>query len=196
MSKILAETTSSEGKGHSKDISGSKRWRSEIPYKEKNYPKKRKQSSAKKAFGETSKREDAFSENEMGDIVITMTSQSKEKAHSQEAAITHASKLSYKEEASKVNHSTKSNGQDLVGCKIKVWWRLDKTYYEGKVMSFDNLKKTHQVDYDDGETEILDLAKEHWEVITDYSLCSHDTRIVKAPPVTPSVVGFENKLWG
>lgn len=34
---------------------------------------------------------------------------------------------------------------------------------EGKVTSFDHFKKTQQVDYNDGETEVLDLTKERWE---------------------------------
>lgn len=140
--KTLGKTTSSEGKGHSKDISGPKQ-RSKIPYKEKNYSKRRKHSLAKTALGETSKGKAVFSDNEMGDIVI---------------------------EASKVNHAKKGNGEDLVGCKIKVWWPLDERYYGGKVKSFDHLKKTHQVDYNDGETEILDLTKERWEAVIDVGL--------------------------
>lgn len=70
---------------------------------------------AKKALEETSKARLFFSDNEMGDIVI---------------------------KASKVNHAKTRNGEDLVGCKIKVWWPLDERYYRGKVASFDHLKNT------------------------------------------------------
>ncbi|KAK4590117.1 hypothetical protein RGQ29_020607 [Quercus rubra] len=55
----------------------------------------------------------------------------------------------------------------LVGCKIKVWWPKDKTFYEGVVHSYDSVKKKHQVIYTDGDEEILNLKKERWEPIVD-----------------------------
>ncbi|XP_073285236.1 uncharacterized protein [Primulina huaijiensis] len=158
--KTLAKTTSSKEEFHSDDISNLKQHRSNLPNKEKNHSKKRKHSLSKKALGETSKAE-IVSEIQMGDIIA---------------------------KASEVNGSKKSNDENLVGCKIKVWWPLDETYYEGKVTSFDHLKKAHQVDYDDGETEILDLTKERWEVIDDYNLSSHEQRTVPPPPSASRVV--------
>ncbi|XP_075499963.1 sister chromatid cohesion protein PDS5 homolog D-like [Primulina tabacum] len=143
--KTLAKTTSSKEDFHSDDISNLKQHRSNLPIKEKNHSKKRKHSLSKKALGETCKGQ-IVSEIQMGDIIA---------------------------KTSEVNGSKKSNDENLVGCKIKVWWPLDETYYEGKVTSFDHLKKAHKVDYDDGETEILDLTKERWEVIDDYNLSSH-----------------------
>ncbi|XP_073039892.1 uncharacterized protein [Primulina eburnea] len=158
--KTLAKTTSSKEDFHSDDISNLKQHRSNLPNKEKNHSKKRKHSLSKKALGETSKGE-IVSEIQMGDIIA---------------------------KAPEVNGSKKSNDENLVGCKIKVWWPLDETYYEGKVTSFDHLKKAHQVDYDDGETEILDLTKERWEVIDDYNLSSHEQRTVPPPPSASRVV--------
>ncbi|EPS63564.1 hypothetical protein M569_11220, partial [Genlisea aurea] len=52
---------------------------------------------------------------------------------------------------------------DIVGCKIKVWWPMDEKYYEGIVKSFDEKKKKHVVLYDDGDVEVLRLDKERWK---------------------------------
>uniref|UniRef100_A0A1D1Z6W4 Sister chromatid cohesion protein PDS5 B n=1 Tax=Anthurium amnicola TaxID=1678845 RepID=A0A1D1Z6W4_9ARAE len=54
---------------------------------------------------------------------------------------------------------------ELVGCRIKVWWPLDKRFYEGTVQSHDPGKKKHVILYDDGDMEVLKLNKEKWELI-------------------------------
>ncbi|XP_062233052.1 sister chromatid cohesion protein PDS5 homolog A-like [Phragmites australis] len=58
-----------------------------------------------------------------------------------------------------------SSSADLVGNRIKVWWPLDKKFYEGVVQSYDSSKKKHTVLYDDGDVEVLNLAKEKWSII-------------------------------
>ncbi|KAL8046058.1 hypothetical protein ABFX02_08G154700 [Erythranthe guttata] len=58
-----------------------------------------------------------------------------------------------------------SSKDNLIGCRIKVWWPMDKQYYEGVVDSYDNEKKKHKVLYDDGEVEVIRLDKERWELI-------------------------------
>ncbi|KAL5199789.1 hypothetical protein ABZP36_020992 [Zizania latifolia] len=58
-----------------------------------------------------------------------------------------------------------SSSADLVGKRIKVWWPLDKKFYEGVVESRDSSKRRHTVLYDDGDVEMLNLAKEKWEII-------------------------------
>ncbi|GAB4830723.1 hypothetical protein Ancab_004756 [Ancistrocladus abbreviatus] len=60
-----------------------------------------------------------------------------------------------------------SHSTDLIDCRIKVWWPLDKQYYEGMVKSYDPEKKMHVVLYDDNDVEVLDLKKERWELIGD-----------------------------
>ncbi|RLM55759.1 hypothetical protein C2845_PM10G10930 [Panicum miliaceum] len=57
-------------------------------------------------------------------------------------------------------HDSSSTG--LVGHRIKVWWPLDKRFYGGVVQSYDSSKKKHTVLYDDGDVEVLNLAKEKW----------------------------------
>ncbi|XP_057415482.1 sister chromatid cohesion protein PDS5 homolog A-like isoform X2 [Lotus japonicus] len=55
--------------------------------------------------------------------------------------------------------------EDLIGCRIKVWWRKDKKFYLGTIKSYDPLKGKHVMLYDDGDVEILRLEKERWELI-------------------------------
>ncbi|XP_029129811.1 sister chromatid cohesion protein PDS5 homolog A-B isoform X3 [Cajanus cajan] len=55
--------------------------------------------------------------------------------------------------------------EDLIGCRIKVWWPMDKKFYGGTIKSYDPLKGKHVILYDDGDVEILRLEKERWELI-------------------------------
>ncbi|GKC86231.1 phospholipase-like protein [Tanacetum coccineum] len=57
------------------------------------------------------------------------------------------------------------HGENLVGERIKVWWPLDKKYYEGVVESFDCSEKKHTVSYDDGDVEHLVLKEQRWELV-------------------------------
>ncbi|KAI8001944.1 Protein C2-DOMAIN ABA-RELATED 11 [Camellia lanceoleosa] len=58
-----------------------------------------------------------------------------------------------------------SETMDLIDCRIKVWWPMDKKFYEGVVKSYDAQKKKHVVLYDDGDVEVLCLDKRRWELI-------------------------------
>ncbi|XP_073299020.1 sister chromatid cohesion protein PDS5 homolog A-like [Primulina huaijiensis] len=58
-----------------------------------------------------------------------------------------------------------SSMEDLVDCTIKVWWPMDKQFYEGIVKSFDTEKKKHVILYKDGDVEVLRLDKERWELV-------------------------------
>ncbi|XP_027349607.1 DNA mismatch repair protein MSH6 [Abrus precatorius] len=58
---------------------------------------------------------------------------------------------------------------EVIGRRVKVYWPLDKAWYEGLVKSFDNLTSKHLVHYDDGEEESLDLSKEKIEWLHDSS---------------------------
>ncbi|CAL0325916.1 unnamed protein product [Lupinus luteus] len=60
---------------------------------------------------------------------------------------------------------TRDLGDSLVGSRIKVWWPLDKTFYEGVVDSYDPVKGKHKILYADGEMEVLNLKRQRWEVI-------------------------------
>nr|XP_043610025.1 sister chromatid cohesion protein PDS5 homolog A isoform X2 [Erigeron canadensis] len=56
---------------------------------------------------------------------------------------------------------------DLIGKRIKIWWPLDKAFYEGLVKSYDGQKKRHVVLYNDGDVEVVRLDKERWELIAN-----------------------------
>ncbi|XP_057765095.1 sister chromatid cohesion protein PDS5 homolog A isoform X2 [Salvia miltiorrhiza] len=58
-----------------------------------------------------------------------------------------------------------SHNDDLIGSRIKVWWPMDKQFYEGAIKSFDTHKKKHVIVYDDGDVEVLRLDKERWELV-------------------------------
>lgn len=60
-------------------------------------------------------------------------------------------------------------GEEVVGRRIKVYWPLDKAWYEGSIKSFDSIASKHVVCYDDDEEESLDLSKENIEWIQDSS---------------------------
>ncbi|XP_058753154.1 sister chromatid cohesion protein PDS5 homolog A-like isoform X1 [Vicia villosa] len=55
--------------------------------------------------------------------------------------------------------------EDLIGCRIKIWWPTDKKFYGGTIKSYDCLKKKHVILYDDGDVEILRLDKERWNLL-------------------------------
>ncbi|GAA0170297.1 chromatin/chromatin-binding, or -regulatory protein [Lithospermum erythrorhizon] len=70
-----------------------------------------------------------------------------------------------KEEESKKRKAIKRYGEELVDLRIKVWWPMDKRFYEGVVRSFDPVKMKHKVLYLDGEEENLNLNKERWKLV-------------------------------
>ncbi|KAG0553459.1 hypothetical protein KC19_12G013000 [Ceratodon purpureus] len=74
--------------------------------------------------------------------------------------------------------------ESLVGCGIKVWWPLDKKFYKGEVVEYDAKKKKHKILYNDGEQEILNLAKERWELTGKPKTPS--AKKEKTPTATPA----------
>lgn len=54
-----------------------------------------------------------------------------------------------------------------MGRRIKIFWPLDKAWYEGSVKSFDKDANKHLVQYDDAEEELLDLGKEKTEWVDE-----------------------------
>ncbi|CAH8388942.1 unnamed protein product [Eruca vesicaria subsp. sativa] len=66
-----------------------------------------------------------------------------------------------------VESSKSEHGEELVGKRVKVWWPLDKTFYDGVIKSYNSLKKMHEVSYSDGDSEELNLKKERWEIISE-----------------------------
>ncbi|KAJ8446572.1 hypothetical protein Cgig2_019725 [Carnegiea gigantea] len=94
---------------------------------------------------------------------------SKDKAQTSDASSTKSQRkrASSDDDAIETPYGRKSYKEDLVGCRIKVWWPLDRRYYEGIISSYDAYTRKHKVDYDDGDEEILNLRKERWEFTGD-----------------------------
>ncbi|KAJ0639303.1 putative sister chromatid cohesion protein Pds5 [Helianthus annuus] len=88
--------------------------------------------------------------------------------------------------------TSKKWGQDLVGHRVKVWWPLDKMYYEGTVSSYNHVDNKHKVSYADGDEEVLDLCSEKWEMLDDVS--PDQEQVADLPsPVTSSAERPEQK---
>lgn len=58
-------------------------------------------------------------------------------------------------------------GQELVSKRVKVFWTADKTWYKGSLSEFSAASGKHLCQYDDGDTEWLDLGAEKYELIDD-----------------------------
>ncbi|KAL2603500.1 hypothetical protein GLYMA_09G014600v4 [Glycine max] len=92
----------------------------------------------------------------------------KSKNNNLKSSIGSAKKLKRKSIGGLAKCTTKeeeSDAEDLIGCRIKVWWPLDKKFYEGTVKSYDSLKRKHVILYKDGDVEVLNLEKEQWKLI-------------------------------
>ncbi|KAL2634564.1 hypothetical protein R1flu_006043 [Riccia fluitans] len=84
-------------------------------------------------------------------------------------------------------------GDELIGCKIRVWWPLDKRYYKGTITHYDSKKKKHRVIYDDNEVENLNLANEKYEIV-DTSKAVPKKVTPEKSSVTPSASNQSGKL--
>jgi hypothetical protein len=51
-------------------------------------------------------------------------------------------------------------GRDAIGWRIAVYWRDDRTFYEGEIVEYDNGTGKHRVRYNDGENEWVSLRNE------------------------------------
>lgn len=57
------------------------------------------------------------------------------------------------------------HGKEVVGLCCKVFWVDDKKWYKGVISQHDASKGKHLVEYEDGDTEWLDLAQEKIELL-------------------------------
>ncbi|KAM7266745.1 hypothetical protein ACFE04_004642 [Oxalis oulophora] len=76
----------------------------------------------------------------------------------------------------------KINLEDLIGYRIKIWWPVDKKFYEGTIKSYDDSKRKHVILYDDGDVKILRLDKERWEVVDSVSKRAKKSNLFKGSP--------------
>lgn len=69
--------------------------------------------------------------------------------------------------AEKPSSEKKLYGAEVVDRRVKVYWPLDKSWYEGVVKSFDEISGKHMVQYEDAEEEKLNLSVEKIEWIEE-----------------------------
>ncbi|KAI3761482.1 hypothetical protein L1987_51899 [Smallanthus sonchifolius] len=86
----------------------------------------------------------------------------------------------------KIQEIPKKWGQDLVGHRVKVWWPLDKMFYEGAVSSYNPLDDKHKVLYADGDEELLDLHREKWMMLDEISPNQVQVADLTSPMTTPA----------
>ncbi|KAM7277513.1 hypothetical protein ACFE04_019379 [Oxalis oulophora] len=82
----------------------------------------------------------------------------------------------------------KSYSEDVVGKRIKVYWPLDKAWYEGVVKSFDKESSKHLILYDDGQEESVEIWKEKIEWIGESAKGFKRLRRVSSSMIKNSVV--------
>lgn len=71
---------------------------------------------------------------------------------------------------SRVDKKEQALGEEMLHHKIRVWWPLDKRFYQGTIRAYNADKMLHDVVYDDGDKETLNLKKERWELVENQEL--------------------------
>ncbi|KAJ6697744.1 ANDROGEN INDUCED INHIBITOR OF PROLIFERATION AS3 / PDS5-RELATED [Salix purpurea] len=84
--------------------------------------------------------------------------------------------------------------ENVVGSKVKVWWPKDRQYYEGKVVSFDPIKKKHKVLYTDGDEEMLILKRQKFEFVGDDSESNKEEAARHSSPETSSETPLKKRM--
>ncbi|KAH7283493.1 hypothetical protein KP509_34G009800 [Ceratopteris richardii] len=69
-----------------------------------------------------------------------------------------------------VDRKKQTFGAELLNRKVQVYWPLDKRFYEGTIRSYNPDKNLHDVLYDDGDKETLNLKKERWRLVDEDEL--------------------------
>ena len=66
----------------------------------------------------------------------------------------------------KIKEPEAPRGAAAVGWRVGIWWDDDGCFYHGRVTSHDARKGLHEVSYDDGTVEWVNLGKEKVEFDT------------------------------
>uniref|UniRef100_A0A6M2F4H2 Tudor domain-containing protein n=1 Tax=Populus davidiana TaxID=266767 RepID=A0A6M2F4H2_9ROSI len=114
----------------------------------------------------------------------------KEEQHLEETPVTSTKRKRGDEKGSDI----KEFDENVVGSKVKVWWPKDRQFYEGKIESFDPIKKKHKVVYTDGDEEILILKKQRFELIDDDSESEEEEATDHPSPETSSEAPLKKRM--
>ncbi|XP_052309802.1 sister chromatid cohesion protein PDS5 homolog C isoform X6 [Populus trichocarpa] len=135
-----------------------------------------------------------------------MKDDDKEKTHSTKSAAKSAKEEHHLEETPVTSTKRKRAAGDekapdikefdenVVGSKVKVWWPKDRQFYEGKIVSFDSIKKKHKVLYTDGDEEILILKRQKFELIGDDSESDKEEAADHSSPETSSETPLKKRM--
>ena len=55
-------------------------------------------------------------------------------------------------------------GEDLVGCEVRVWWDGDDAWYDGTVDRWSPKLGKHRITYTDGEKKFHAMGEDTWEL--------------------------------
>lgn len=67
----------------------------------------------------------------------------------------------------KISENSDANPESKIGRRLKVYWPLDKAWYEGRVTGYNASEEKHVVLYDDGEQEDVDVVLEKVEWLSE-----------------------------
>lgn len=67
-------------------------------------------------------------------------------------------------------------GQEVLGRRVKVFWKADQAWYKGSLCEYSAASGRHLCEYDDGDREWIDLAAETYEL--DEGGHSHATSLL------------------
>ena len=69
--------------------------------------------------------------------------------------------------AESADEASSAEGSDAIGKRLKLFWTDDQKWYTGTVLGFHPSTGKHRVVYDDGEKELVLLAKEKLQWLPD-----------------------------
>ncbi|KAL8042909.1 hypothetical protein ABFS82_09G085200 [Erythranthe guttata] len=70
-------------------------------------------------------------------------------------------------QAAEIRPCLRNYGEELIGCRVNIFTPVLYIHFAGTITSFNRLLSKHQVDYEAGGRDLLDLSDEIWELV-DY----------------------------
>lgn len=67
--------------------------------------------------------------------------------------------------AAKASPVRRPAGECLTGCRVRVWWPAESEWFQGQVGGRRGGGSKYSVEYDDGDEEVVDFAKEKHELL-------------------------------
>ena len=77
-------------------------------------------------------------------------------------------------------------GSECVGERLSIFWDLDRAWYKGSVTGFDPATRKHAIQYDDGDTEEVELAHEVFAFEKEVEAEAAEALVILAPAEAPA----------